>query len=100
MHKRFDYKSNILYTCRSVTRCWNKRQPNINTVIVTQLCQALTDLILQMPGWTGAVADLLAMLGQKNTTTLLSAAAVTQFLQLRMCVCEGNGKKTRDKTFR
>ena len=84
-------------------------------MIVTQLCQAETDIILQMrgwtsavanllamlmPGWTGAVANLLAMLGQKNTTTLLLAAAVTQFLQLRMCVCEGNGKKTRDKTFR
>ena len=79
-------------------------------MIVTQLCQAVTDLILQMPGWTGtmadllamlmpgwtgAVADLLAMLGQKNTITLLSAAAsaVTQFLQLCVSVW-ATGKNT------
>lgn len=47
-----------------------------NTVIVTQLCLALADLILQMPTWQQASLDLISRFSRSNMWPLLEILTV------------------------
>lgn len=47
-----------------------------NTVIVTQLCVALADLILQMPSWQRPTLDLIRRFSQNNVWPLLEILTV------------------------
>lgn len=53
-----------------------KINEDTNTVIVTQICLALADLILQMPTWQRAALELISRFSQNNVWPLLEVLTV------------------------